>query len=311
MRSALDVPHLELLIAVADNGSLNGAASELGVTQPALTYRLREAERRLGAPLFVKGRGRRLRMTPSAERLLPSARRVLAELAHAERDIHRFAGGIRYVVKVGVEGQLCPPWLPLFVKFLGERAGEITVELVPDALQDPTGALTRGTVDMAIGYGSAVPQGWRSFELYGDTLVVALPADHDLTARSSIGARDFAEQTYVTPGPAVERAFGYQAVLEGAGVAPGRILKAASLDGALAYVAAGLGLTLVGARDVARWQTDGRVVVRPLDRAPVEFVWWAAARPDEHGGSPAFFVADHLSLWCQEIMPNLNSDALL
>ncbi len=311
MRTALDVPHLELLIAVADTGSLNGAAGELGVTQPALTYRLREAERRLGAPLFVKGRGRRLRMTPSAERLLPSARRVLEELAHAERDIHRFAGGIRYVVKVGVEGQLCPTWLPHFLKFLGQRAGEITVELVPGALQQPMEALARGTVDVAIGYGAAVPEGWRSFELFGDSLVAALPAGHDLAARASIGAQDFAEQTFVTPGPALERAFGYQAVLEGAGVAPGHVLKSASIDGALSYVAVGLGLTLTGARDVVRWQADGRVVARPLEGASVDFVWWAAARPDEHGGSPAYFVADHLSLWCQEIMPNLARDATL
>ena len=158
MRCALDVPHLELLIAVVDNGSLNGAAQELGLTQPALTYRLREAERRLGAALFVKGRGRgrRLRMTPSAERLLPSARRALEELAHAERDVHRFSGGIRYVVKVGVQGLLCPPWLPLFLRFLGQRADEITVELVPAALHQPIDALARGSVDMAIAYGRAV-----------------------------------------------------------------------------------------------------------------------------------------------------------
>ena len=53
MPTALDMPHLELLVAVAESGSLNGAAAELGLTQPALSYRLREAERRLGAPLFV------------------------------------------------------------------------------------------------------------------------------------------------------------------------------------------------------------------------------------------------------------------
>ncbi len=305
MPTALDVPHLELLVAVADGGSLNGAAQELGVTQPALTYRLREAERRLGAPLFVKGRGKRLRMTPSAERLLPSARRVLDELARAEHDVHRFAGGIRYVVKLGVDDRLCPSWLPAFLKFLAERNGEITIDLVPAALHAPVDALARGGVDVAIAHGPVKPAGRQHFELFRDTLVAVMPAGHGLAAKTAVAPGDLADQTYVSAAPVLERSMAYQAFLLDAGIAPAQVLKAASSDGVLAYVAAGLGIGLVGARDAEGWVKNGHVVVLPLTGAPVDIIWWAAVRPDEHGGSPAYFVADHLSLWCQDIMPNV------
>jgi LysR family transcriptional regulator, regulator for metE and metH len=305
MRSALDMPHLELLIAVADSGSLNAAAEQLGLTQPALTYRLREAERRLGAALFVMGQGRRLRMTPSAERLLPSARRVLEELLRAEGDVHRFSGGIRYVVRVGVQGLLCPHWLPHFLRFLGQRADEITIELVPAALHRPLDALARGVVDVAVGYGTAVPKDWYNFVLFGDTLAAALPNGHPLAARRALAACDFAGETYVTHGPALEQSLEYQAVLAAAGVAPSVAIKSASLDAALDYVAAGLGVTIAGGREIARWRSRGRVEERPLDGAPVDIVWWAATGPERHAGSPGDTVADYLSLWCQEIMPNL------
>jgi LysR family transcriptional regulator for metE and metH len=305
MRCALDVPHLELLIAVADCGSLNGAAEQLGLTQPALTYRLREAERRLDAVLFVKGQGRRLRMTPSAERLLPSARRILDELARAEGDVHRFSGGIRYVVRLGVQGLLCPPWLPLFLSFLAQRADEIAVELVPAALHRPLEALARGLVDVAVGYETSVPRDWYNFVLFSDTLAAALPRDHPLTARPALAAGDFASLTYVTHGPSLEQSMEYQTVLQAKGVAPSGVIKSACLDGALDSVAAGLGVTIAGRREIARWRSKGHVEDRLLDGAPVEIVWWAATGSQRRPGSPSDTVADFLSLWCQEIMPNL------
>ena len=304
MPTALDVPHLELLVAVADSGSLNNAAQDLGVTQPALTYRLREAERRLGAPLFVKGRGKRLRMTPSAERLLPSARRVLDELARAEHDVHRFAGGIHYVVRVGVADRLCPLWLPLFVKFLAERNSEITIDLVSAALHAPAEALARGAADVIIGYGAAKPAGRQHFELFRDTLVAVLPAGHDHASQPAFDAGLVVGETVVTAAPVFERSFANQTYLADAGVAPAQVLKAASVDGVLAYVAAGLGIGLVGARDAEPLRRAGQVAVLPLAGNAIDIVWWAGTRPDEHGGSPAYFVADHLSLWCQEIMPH-------
>jgi LysR family transcriptional regulator for metE and metH len=308
MTRALDLPHLELLVAVVDFGGLNNAARELGLTQPALTYRLREAERRLGASLFVKGRGRRLVMTPSAERLLPTARRMLDELAHAESDVRRFTGGFRYVVRLGVEGVVCPPWLPAFLGFLDGRAAEINVELSPAALQHPYDTVLAGTVDLAIGYGRVVPEGACSFSLFGDRLVAAVPLGHSLTHDAAVEAGALADAVYVTHGGSLDGTLAFDMVLGPAGVTPQRARKAASLDSALAYVAAGLGVTLGPEREVARWAADGRLAALPLAGEPVAIRWWIAAKPDEPRSTATFYVADFLAQWCDEILPNLAID---
>ena len=47
---------LELLLALADTGSLRQAATVLGVSQPALSKSLREIEDAFGVPLYVRSR---------------------------------------------------------------------------------------------------------------------------------------------------------------------------------------------------------------------------------------------------------------
>lgn len=57
--------------AAARHESFTAAAAELGLTQAAVSYQVKALEDRLGAPLFVRERGR-ARLTPLGARLLPT-----------------------------------------------------------------------------------------------------------------------------------------------------------------------------------------------------------------------------------------------
>ena len=57
--------------AAARTENFTAAAAELGMTQAAVSYQVKSLEERLGAPLFVRERGR-VRLTPLGTRLLPS-----------------------------------------------------------------------------------------------------------------------------------------------------------------------------------------------------------------------------------------------
>ncbi|HBU98957.1 helix-turn-helix domain-containing protein, partial [Thalassospira lucentensis] len=48
----MDTRELEALIAVANAQSFHGAASRLGLTQPAVTRRIQRLEQRIGTSLF-------------------------------------------------------------------------------------------------------------------------------------------------------------------------------------------------------------------------------------------------------------------
>ena len=57
--------------AAARTENFTAAAAELGLTQAAVSYQVKALEERLGAPLFVRERGR-ARLTPLGQRLLPT-----------------------------------------------------------------------------------------------------------------------------------------------------------------------------------------------------------------------------------------------
>ena len=57
--------------AAARTENFTAAAAELGMTQAAVSYQVKSLEERLGAPLFVREKGR-VRLTPLGLRLLPS-----------------------------------------------------------------------------------------------------------------------------------------------------------------------------------------------------------------------------------------------
>ncbi len=70
MRKLPPLTAIRAFEAAARNENFTAAAAELGMTQAAVSYQVKALEERLGAPLFVRERGR-ARLTPLGARLLP------------------------------------------------------------------------------------------------------------------------------------------------------------------------------------------------------------------------------------------------
>lgn len=71
----LDWTLLRAVLAVADTGSLSGAAARLTLTQPTLGRQIKAAEHALGQPLFTR-HARGLTPTPFCDTLLPAAQQM-------------------------------------------------------------------------------------------------------------------------------------------------------------------------------------------------------------------------------------------
>src|SRR6188474_2723622 len=92
VNSTIDIKHLKTITALAEQGSLAGAALNLNLTQSALSHQLKELETRLNLELFLR-KSRPLVLTAAGQLLLGLARQVLPALAQTEKQLQALHSG--------------------------------------------------------------------------------------------------------------------------------------------------------------------------------------------------------------------------
>jgi molybdate transport repressor ModE-like protein len=173
---------LEVLLAIADHGSLSAAAREVGLTQQAVSARIASLEAQTGVPLVVRStRGSELTASGRvaaqwAGRLLQVAHEVDAGLASL-RETSR--SRVRVSASLTVAEQLLPGWL-VSLQAAAWRRGQPPAEVVLTAANsDHVLAQVRsGEADLGFVEGPRVPRGLRSRVVAHDELVLVVRPDH-------------------------------------------------------------------------------------------------------------------------------------
>jgi DNA-binding transcriptional LysR family regulator len=131
---------METFVAVADSGSLTAAAGRLKRPLTTVSRTIQQLEERLGAPLLVRTT-RRLALTDVGRHYLESCRRVLADVAEAERTAageHGALGGRISVTATSVFGRMHV--LPVVGEFLllhpGVSARIMLLDRVVDFIEE-------------------------------------------------------------------------------------------------------------------------------------------------------------------------------
>lgn len=96
----MDIQNLSAFISVSETGSFSRAADMLFITQPAVSKRIQALEQELGVKLFDRI-GRKVQLTEAGQALLPSAKRILAELDESRRVISNLSGKISGPLRLG------------------------------------------------------------------------------------------------------------------------------------------------------------------------------------------------------------------
>ena len=90
----MNIRQFKALLAVIETGSLNKAAQQLRVSQPALTKSIQRLEAQLGVRLFARGRSG-MRPTPYAEMLRSYAEAATSGLGQVRAKIDAVKSGHR------------------------------------------------------------------------------------------------------------------------------------------------------------------------------------------------------------------------
>ncbi len=293
MCSTLEVRHLRLIRAIADEGGPTRAAARLHLTQSAVSHQLAELEARLGVPLFARVR-RRLEITPAGAKLLDVARTLLDELSRAERDLHRASERPREPLRIVVESFTSYPFLPKLVATLAREHPQVEVRIVPAATREPLAALLRGEVDLALVSSPVRDAGLVAVRLSDDAWTVVVAPGHPLAKRSYVSAAQLGAETLLSadaPRSDVERL--RERIAAERAKMP-RVVKVPLTDVLISLVAAGQGVGLVPRWVVAPHVARGEVVAKRFTRTRIPETWFAVYRKDAAARLPLARVAELL-----------------
>ncbi|MGW0200396.1 LysR family transcriptional regulator [Nonomuraea sp. NPDC003201] len=262
----LELRHLRVVCAIAEMGSVSGAAARLGLSQPAMTNQLRKIEKVIGGELFVRSR---TGAAPTAlgNQVVARARIVLAEidgLFGDLRDAHAPATGLQL-------GSIHTACVSSMVDRVGEailgRAISLRIEpsaaLLADALAQ--GRLDAALIGMVEGFGvTPGPPVVSRMLIPRYPFFVALPAGHPLAGKGEIELADLREESWISPPGADDGSLAaLRASCRAAGFEPDIRYDAPS-GGGHHLVAAGHAVRLVD----PTWPAREGTVVLPLSGEP-------------------------------------------
>jgi DNA-binding transcriptional LysR family regulator len=199
---------VQVLLKLAEHGTVQGAAEAIGMTQSSLAQSIAELEELVEIKLFRHHAGG-VSPTPACSALLPHARQVLWGLTEGTEALVAHDRRGRTLVRVLASGAdangLVEQALPAFA----ERYPQVQVQLGETEEEDPLGAIARGEVDLvACRRPHVVPEGWGFRELQPDRFVVVCASDHPLAQGKRVRWSELSRQVWLLPpggSPARER----------------------------------------------------------------------------------------------------------
>ncbi|WP_064842260.1 LysR family transcriptional regulator [Rhizobium phaseoli] len=182
MLDGLSLDQLRTFVSAADEGSFSAAARRLGRAQSAVSELVRGLEIQLGVTLFDRS-GRYPRLTQAGERLLATAREVVAKVDSFKSQAKGMAAGLEPELSVAIDVFFPIHIIAEAAKDFRQQFPEVPLRLFVEAL----GGTVQPILDQRAGFGivgslPAMPAGILTEPLAGVTFLVVAAADHPLAA---------------------------------------------------------------------------------------------------------------------------------
>ncbi len=200
MLSSLNIRHMRVFVAVADQGSFTAAAGVLGLGVPAVTATIRQFEDVTGAALFDRTT-RQVALTQTGARFLPIARRLLADFEEALGDLDALSKGIGGKITIAAAPSVLTRILPAVISEFVATHPDARIRLDERNAGEVHEAVANNAADFGIaGEWQALPDiAFRP--LFSDRFGVLCRADHAFARKSVLRWSDLTGQKLVGLGP--------------------------------------------------------------------------------------------------------------
>lgn len=185
---SIELRHLRYLLAVGERGNFTRAAEDLHLSQPTLSHQIRQFERLVGLPLLDRT-GRTVRLTDTGQVYAQHARRMLAELAAAERAAHDVTDLSRGHLRMATTPTFTTYLTGPLIAEMHNRHPGLSFELTETTQDSIESQLLADELDLGIAFATPRLPGIDATALYTETLNLVAAAGAPATDQA-IPARD-------------------------------------------------------------------------------------------------------------------------
>ncbi len=305
MSAPLDSRQLKAFVSLARTGSFTATAKELFLTHSAISHSMKALENDAGCRLLIK-MGKKVTLSEAGEALLSHAERILREMTQAR-------GALQHLNRWGVQrlrlatgSSLCQEFLPRALATLKKELPRLLIKIhIPGSLE-MLDLLERNQVDVLLGEAPATGSGRVEFTpLFEDRFYIVVNSAHPWAASGHAPRDQVTKEPCILPAathPSRQLVDDHFAEED---LALNTVLEVNSVAAIRAFVAQGLGMTVLPRWTVQRDLAAGYLVALPIGRRHLSQQWglvhWGG-RPLDHvqsvlvkscRASVAAFLANH------------------
>lgn len=189
----------QIIVQVAELGSMHRASRELGVSQPAITKTIRELEEKLELPLFER-QPRGIKLTAAGREVMPYLRRMLEAAGRCAETVavrHNNGSAIVRVASVAAgTGGLLAPYVEGFTRAYPDVQMKIDEidgrQIGAFASQDDYDVFVCRAPE-------TIPEAWTFLPMLADQNVIIGSVQHPLAKRSDVSLDDLAACAWLIP----------------------------------------------------------------------------------------------------------------
>ncbi|HOB92854.1 MAG TPA: LysR family transcriptional regulator [Aquabacterium sp.] len=267
---------LRLFLALADTGSVTGAARALHVTQPTASMQLREVGDAVGVPLYEVVQ-RRVRLTDAGQDLARTARAMVDEWEAFGQRIDAQKGLTRGQLRVSVVST-AESFMPRLLGGFCERHPDVDVQLQV-LNRDGVVARLRDSLDDL--YIMSMPPADIALDdqvFMANPLVLVAPAGHRLAGAARVALHDLRDERFVLREKGSGTRIAADACFRRHGFSPSVRLELGSNEAVKESVAGGLGLAVLSVHALGADLAAQGVAVLPVDGFPIPSQWHVVRR---------------------------------
>ena len=284
---------LEYCIALAENLHYTKTAELLHISQPSLSYEIKELEKELGAELFVI-RNKKVYISEYGTLFLPYAKKALSTLSKGTQAVHDRLSNSEYTVRLGYFHSIAASFIPSMVDSFKTAFPDsrITFSFEEIPARDIPDRIKQDKIDLGF---SLLTNGIEdNYRIRKQPLCLYVPSGHRLSKKSRVTLTDLENEPFIMLTRSnslrdfIEKRFADEDII------PDTAFEVPECNTALQYVSMGYGISVLPPLHTFNAEKVHSIPIMEYDRELSREIFLLCGKSVTKG-SPAAAVRDFIT----------------